>query len=134
MRGCLGRWENHHPFTNKSIGTVSQLSVANDTMQPGAGFLFAWNTHQHHIMGCDLPQERKVTISTIQTAEANTAIIYRRIGSTTYKVCVHFSDTAQDTLHDKILHLVQNGAVTTGAGCGMIGIPQTSQPLERSST
>jgi len=63
----------------------------------------------------------------------NTAVLYRRVGSTTYKVRVHFSDTAQDTIHDKILHLVQNGAVTNGDDCGIMTIPQTSQPFEGSS-
>jgi hypothetical protein len=59
--------------------------------------------------------------------------MYRRIGSTTYKVRVHFDETGQDTLHDKILHLIQNEAVTNMAGCGTMGIPQTSQPLGGSS-
>ena len=90
--------------------------------------------HQHHSTGCDLPQERKANIATIQPAEAKTAIIYRRIGSTTYKVRVHFSETAEETMNDKILHLIQRGAVTNGVDCGIMEIPQTSQPLEGSST
>ena len=112
----------------------SQLSVVNDIAQPGAGFLFAWNVHQHHTTGCVLPQERKANITTIQPAEAKTATIYRRIGSTTYKVRVHFSETVKETMNDKILHLIQREAVTNGVGCGIMGIPQTSQPLEGSST
>lgn len=117
----------------KYIGTSSQLSVANDITQPGAGFLCAWNIHHHHTTGCVLPQERKANIATIQPAEAKTATIYRRIGFTTYKVRVHFSDTAQETINDKILRLIQREAVTNGADCGIIGTPQTSQPLEGSS-
>nr|WP_325305761.1 transposon-encoded TnpW family protein [uncultured Oscillibacter sp.] len=101
--------------------------------QPGAGFLCAWNIHHHHTTGCVLPQERKANIATIQPAEAKTATIYRRIGFTTYKVRVHFSDTAQETINDKILRLIQREAVTNGADCGIIGTPQTSQPLEGSS-
>ena len=104
------------------------------TTQPGAGFLFACNINQHYIMGCVLPQERKEIIATIQPAEKNTATIYRRIGSTTYKVRVHFSDTTQETMNDKILHLIQREVVTNGADCGTMGIPQMSQPLEGSST
>lgn len=61
------------------------------------------------------------------------AVMYRRIGSTTYKVRVHFDADAQDTLHDKILHLIQNEAVTSGAGRGTMNVPQTSQPQIRSS-
>ncbi len=75
-------------------------------------------------------------ITTIQNTtdkKENTAVLYRRIGSTTYKVRVHFSDAAQETLHDKILHLVQNGAVTNSALCDTMDIPQTSQPPEGSS-
>ncbi|WP_330391958.1 transposon-encoded TnpW family protein [Enterocloster clostridioformis] len=101
--------------------------------QPRAGFPFAWNVHQHHTAGCDLPQERKANIATIQPAEAKTATIYRRIGSTTYKVRVHFSDTAQETINDKILHLIQHEAVTNTADCGTMSIPQMTQPLEGSS-
>ena len=116
------------------IGTSSQLSVANDITQLRAGFPFAWNTHQHHTTGCDLPQERKANITTIQPAGAKTATIYRRIGSTTYKVRVHFSETAQETMNDKILHLIQHEAVTNAADCGTMNIPQMTQPLEGSST
>ena len=76
---------------------------------------------------------RKKIIATIQSSEKNTATIYRSIGSTTYKVRVHFSDTTQETMNDKILHLIQHEAVTNAADCGIIQIPQTSQPLEGSS-
>ena len=57
----------------------------------------------------------------------------RRIGSTTYKVRVHFSDTAEETINDKILHLIQNEAVTNASDCGIMNVPQMTQPLERSS-
>ena len=70
-------------------------------------------------------------INTVQAESA--AVMYRRIGSTTYKVRIHFSDTAEDTLHDNILPLIQNEDVTNGAVCGTMAIPQTSQPLEGSS-
>nr|WP_289691910.1 transposon-encoded TnpW family protein [Enterocloster clostridioformis] len=56
------------------------------------------------------------------------------MGSTTYKVRVHFSETAKEIINDKILRLIQREAVTNGADCGIMSIPQTSQPLERSST
>ncbi|MEY8387778.1 transposon-encoded TnpW family protein [Oscillospiraceae bacterium 38-13] len=55
------------------------------------------------------------------------------MGSTTYKVRIHFSETAEDTLQDKILHLVQNEAAAKFAVCGTMGVPQTGQPLEGSS-
>ena len=103
-------------------------------MQPGAGFLSAWNTTNIIPWVATYRKKGRYTIAIIQPAEAKTATIYRRIGSTTYKVRVHFSDTSQETINDKILRLIQREAVTNGAGCGTMGIPQTSQPLEGSST
>ena len=32
----------------------------------------------------------------------------KRIGSTTYKVSVHFSQTSKETMGDKIIRLIQN--------------------------
>jgi len=61
-------------------------------------------------------------------------MIYRRIGSTTYKVRVHFSDSTQESINDKILHLIQHEAVTNAADCGIMNTPQMTQPLEGSST
>ena len=84
-------------------------------------------------MCCALPQEREANIVTIQPAEAKIATIYRRIGSTTYKVRVHFSDTAQETINDKILHLIQHEAVTNASDCGTMSVPQMTQPLGGSS-
>ena len=118
---------------NNNIGISGQLSVANGITQPGAGFLLPGQVHHHHTTGCVLPQERKANIATIQPAEAKTATIYRRIGSTTYKLRVHFSDTAQETMNDKILHLIQHEAVTNAVDCGTMNIPQMTQPLEGSS-
>jgi len=107
--------------------------VANGITQPGAGFLLSGQIHQHRTTGCALPQERKENIATIQPTEAKILTIYRRIGSTTYKLRVHFSDTAQETMNDKILHLIQHEDVTNAADCGIINVPQMTQPLEGSS-
>ena len=35
----------------------------------------------------------------------------KRIGQTTYKVNVHFSETSKDTMSDKIIRLIQSEAV-----------------------
>lgn len=35
-------------------------------------------------------------------------VFTKRIGSTTYRVSVHFSDTSRETVNDKILRLVRN--------------------------
>ena len=34
--------------------------------------------------------------------------IYRRIGSTNYKVDIHFSETSKETMNDKITRLIKN--------------------------
>ena len=39
--------------------------------------------------------------------------IYRRIGSTTYEVAIHFSETSGETIADKIKRLIQNDIVSS---------------------
>ena len=41
-------------------------------------------------------------------------IITRRIGSTTYKLKVHFSENATETMEEKILRMVKNESLTKG--------------------
>jgi|GEM_PF-649257 len=38
------------------------------------------------------------------------AITRKRIGSTTYRVSVHFSDTSTETMNDKIVRLIKSEA------------------------
>ena len=45
---------------------------------------------------------------------------------------MHFSDTAQENIYNKILRSIHRKAVTNGADCDKMDMPQTSQPLERS--
>ena len=56
----------------------------------------------------------------------------RRIGGTTYKVKVVFSDTEKETMEDKILRMIRNETVTTGGTYGIIDSPQMSRQSERS--
>ena len=58
----------------------------------------------------------------------------RRIGATTFKVKVVFSDTGQETMEDKILRIVRNEAMETGDFCGIMGTPQMSRQSERSAS
>ena len=44
--------------------------------------------------------------------------ITRRIGNTTFKVKVHFSSDATETMEDKILRLIRNEADTNEPKCG----------------
>ena len=39
----------------------------------------------------------------------------RRIGSTTYRVGVHFSPTSKETMNDKILRMIKNEAMGKAA-------------------
>ena len=58
----------------------------------------------------------------------------RRIGSTTYQVKVHFNDTGQENMTEKILRMVRNDPETekwdstNGENCGMMSLPQMSRP------
>ena len=85
-------------------------------------------------MGCGLPQERKANIATIQPAEAKTATIYRRIGSTTYKVKVVFSDNGGETMEEKILRMIRNEGLQNGEERGTMDAPQMSRQSERSAS
>ena len=40
----------------------------------------------------------------------------KRIGSTNYRVSVHFSKTSRETMNDKILRIIKNDANTKAAG------------------
>lgn len=57
----------------------------------------------------------------------------RRIGGTVYKVKVAFSDTAAETMENKILRIIRNEAVTSDGTCGIMNTPQMSQQSERSA-
>ena len=65
---------------------------------------------------------------------SNFSYLTRRIGTTTYKVKVIFSDTEQETMEDKILRLIRNETVTTGGTCGIMDSPQMSRQSERSAS
>jgi len=57
----------------------------------------------------------------------------RRIGSTTYKVSVHFQENGSQTMADKILHMIQNEGLATEPTCGTIDMPQVSRQSEGSA-
>ena len=60
--------------------------------------------------------------------------IIRRIGGTTYKVRVAFSETAAETMEDKILRIVRNDMVTNDGTYGIMEVPQMSRQSERSAS
>ena len=58
----------------------------------------------------------------------------RRIGGTIYKVRVCFSETAQETLEDKILRMIRNETVTNAGTCDIMKPPQMSRKSETSAS
>ena len=65
---------------------------------------------------------------------SNFSYMTRRIGGTTYKVKVVFSDTEKETMEDKILRMIRNEVVTNDGTCDIIGVPQMSRQSERSAS
>ena len=57
-----------------------------------------------------------------------TFTLSRRIGSTNYRVNAHFSETATETLEDKIYRMIQNEVLENGSDCGTMTLPQMSRP------
>ena len=63
----------------------------------------------------------------------NCQYMTRRIGSTTYKVTVHFDEAERETMTDKIMRLIGNEALDKSQECGIIEMPQMSRQPERSA-
>ena len=63
-----------------------------------------------------------------------TFTLSRRIGSTRYTVNARCSDKAAETFEEKIIRLIRNDTMETGAKCGIMGLPQTSRQSERNAS
>ena len=59
-------------------------------------------------------------------------VLQRQIGSTAYRVRLHFNPDAKETLEDKILRLIKNDLNPVSKGA-IIGLPQTGRLSERGS-
>ena len=64
----------------------------------------------------------------------NCQYMTRRIGSTTYKVKVIFSDNGGETMEEKILRMIRNEGLQNDVKRGMIDAPQMSRQSERSAS
>ena len=64
----------------------------------------------------------------------NCQYMTRRIGSTTYKVKVVFSDNGGETMEEKILRMIRNEGLQKVGECGMMDAPQMSRQSERSAS
>ena len=60
-------------------------------------------------------------------------VFLRRIGSTTYKVKIHFKKDGKETMEDKILRMMHNELLETGKEYGIMAVPQMSRQSERSA-
>ena len=65
-------------------------------------------------------------------ADKNAVFLTRHIGNT-YKVRVYLSETAEETMEDKILRLIRNYGLANQPECGIMELPQMSRPSERSA-
>ena len=63
-------------------------------------------------------------------ADKNAVFLTRHIGKTTYKVRVYLSETAEETMEDKILRLIRNDGLANQPKCGIMELPQMSRPPE----
>ena len=70
---------------------------------------------------------------TQENANQQYQYITRRIGSTTYKVKVVFSDGGE-TLEEKILRMIRNEGSASTPPCGIMKTPQMSRQSERSAS
>ena len=59
--------------------------------------------------------------------------MYRRVGSTTYKVTVRFNEAEQETMTDKIVRLIGGEVMDKAQECGIMELPQMSRQPERSA-
>lgn len=64
----------------------------------------------------------------------NYTLMTRRIGSTTYKVKVVFSDTGQETMEEKVLRMIRNDMLEKSEKHGIMDMPQMSRQSERSAS
>ena len=55
--------------------------------------------------------------------ERNSVFLTRHIGQTTYRVRVHLSETAEETMEDKILRLIRNDGLTKDRPAGRADDP-----------
>ena len=70
----------------------------------------------------------------VKNENRNFSYMIRRIGGTTYKVKVVFSDTEHETMEDKILRIIRNEVHTSCENYDIINAPQMSRQSERSAS
>jgi hypothetical protein len=66
--------------------------------------------HKNTIAESQQERNPMTRAQTPQTADKKPLRLTKRIGSTTYKVSVHFSRTSKETASDKIMRLIEREA------------------------
>ena len=66
-------------------------------------------------------------------ADKNAVFLTRHIGNTTYKVRVYLSETAEETMEDKILRLIRNDGLANQPECSIMELPRKKKPLRSMS-
>ncbi len=56
----------------------------------------------------------------------NISYMTKRIGNTTYKVKIAFSENGTETMEDKIVRIIKNEILANGEKCGILNVPQVS--------
>ena len=54
-------------------------------------------------------------------------ILTKRIGTTTYKVNVHFNQNATETMEEKFIRVISHYPLANGEKCGIMKPPQMSR-------
>ena len=54
-------------------------------------------------------------------------ILTKRIGTTTYKVNVHFNQNATETMEEKFMRVISNYPLANGEACDIINVSQMSR-------
>ena len=61
------------------------------------------------------------------TKNENISYMTRRIGNTTYKVKIAFSENSTETMEDKIVRIIKNEILAKVEKCGIMDSPQMSR-------
>ena len=67
------------------------------------------------------------------TRNENISYMTKRIGNTTYKVKIAFSENGTETMEDKIIRIIKNEILAKVEKCGIMDLPQMSRQSERSA-
>ena len=61
------------------------------------------------------------------TRNENISYMTKRIGNTTYKVKIAFSENSTETMEDKIVRIIKNEILAKVEKCGILNVPQVSR-------